>query len=140
MGLRDFFTKIREGLAKTRGLFSGVAELFRWKGRVDKTFLDELEKRLYLADVGTFATREIVERVRQAFQDKEITGDVQAFVKDQLKQLLAAAETGIHYAPSGPTVIMIAGVNGSGKTTSIAKLAKFCQDQKKKVMVAACDT
>ena len=141
MGLRDFFTKIKQGLAKTRGLFSGIAELFRLRGRVDKQFLDELEKRLYLADVGTHATREIVERVRQAYFDKEITGDdVQTFVKDQLVTLLSAPSSGISYAASGPTVIMIAGVNGSGKTTSIAKLAKYCQDENKKVMVAACDT
>jgi fused signal recognition particle receptor len=140
MGLRDFFGKIKQGLAKTRGIFSGVADLFRLKGRVDKTFLDELEKRLYLADVGTQVTREIVERVRQAFQDKEITGDVQTFVKEHLKQFLTAPEGGIRFAAGGPTVVMIAGVNGSGKTTSIAKLAKYCQDQGKKVMVAACDT
>jgi fused signal recognition particle receptor len=138
--LRSFFTKLKQGLAKTRGLFGGVAELFRWKGRVDKAFLDELEKRLYLADVGTQATQQILERVRQAFLDKEITGDVQKFVKAELRQLLSDPGGGIRYALQGPTVIMIAGVNGSGKTTSIAKLAKYCQDQGKKVIVAACDT
>ena len=140
MGLRDFFAKIKQGLAKTRSIFSGVAALFRLKGRVDKQFLADLEKQLYLADVGTFAVQQIVEDVRQAFLDKEITGDVQIFVKNKLKQLLTAPDGGIRYAPSGPTVIMIAGVNGSGKTTSIAKLAKYCKDQGKKVMVAACDT
>lgn len=140
MGLRDFFGKIKQGLAKTRSLFSGVADLFRLRGRVDKAFLDELEKRLYLADVGTQATREIVESVRQAFQDKEITGDVPTFVKGKLKEMLTAPEAGIRFTASGPTIVMIAGVNGSGKTTSIAKLAKYCQAQGKKVMVAACDT
>ncbi|MCI0682489.1 MAG: signal recognition particle-docking protein FtsY [Gemmataceae bacterium] len=140
MGLWDIFKKIKQGLAKTRSLFGSVAELFRWTGRVDQKFLDELEKRLYLADVGTFATQQIVQDVRVAFQDKEITGDVQTFVKERLKQLLTAPESGIRFAPGGPTVIMIAGVNGSGKTTSIAKLAKYCQDQNKKVIVAACDT
>jgi fused signal recognition particle receptor len=140
MGLRDFFSKIKQGLAKTRGLFTGIAELFGMRGRVDQKFLSELEKRLYLADVGTHATREIVEDVRQAYYDKEITGDVQTFVKERLKKLLSDPSSGISYAPAGPTVVMIAGVNGSGKTTSIAKLAKFCQDEKKKVMVAACDT
>lgn len=134
------FSKIKAGLAKTRSLFSGVAELFRFKGRVDNKFLEELEKRLYLADVGTQATSEIVAEVRQAFQDKEITGDVEVFVKNKLKALLTAPQDGIQYVQGGPTVVMIAGVNGSGKTTSIAKLAKHCMDQKKKVMVAACDT
>jgi fused signal recognition particle receptor len=140
MGFRDFFNKIKQGLAKTRSIFTGVAALFRLKGRVDKKFLEELEKRLYLADVGSAATQEIVDRVRQAFLDKEITGDVEIFVKDQLKSMLAAPEEGIRYASSGPTVVMVAGVNGSGKTTSIAKLAKRCMDDGKKVLVAACDT
>src|SRR5204862_6447847 len=96
-------------------------------------------KRLYLADVGTFATQEIVQRVKLAYQDKEVTGEMITFVKDQLKSLLTAPSQGINFAPSGPTVIMIAGVNGAGKTTSIAKLAKHCMDQKKEVMVAACE-
>src|SRR5688572_7483598 len=131
------FKKIKQGLAKTRGLFLGVAQLFRIKGRVDREFLDKLEERLYLADVGTTATTEIVERVRQAYIDKEISGEVEQFVKEQLRGMLNAPQQGIAYAPSGPTVVMVAGVNGSGKTTSIAKLAKRCQGEGKKVMVAA---
>src|SRR5262249_3709616 len=98
------------------------------------------EERLYLADVGTVATTALVEEVRQAFLDKEITGDVEEFVKAKLKALLSAGSVGLQYAPSGPMVVMVAGVNGSGKTTSIAKLAKMCQNEGKKVMVAACDT
>src|SRR5206468_11127200 len=79
-------------------------------------------------------------RVRQAFRDKEITGEVLDFVKAQLRELLAGPSEGIAYAAGGPTVVMIAGVNGSGKTTSIAKLAKRLQSEGKKVLVAACDT
>ncbi len=140
MVFRAIFAKIKQGLAKTRSLFTGVAELFRLKGRVDQKFLDELEKRLYLADVGTVATSAIVQRVRQAFLDKEVSGDVETFVKDQLKAMLTAPPEGLRYAHQGPTVVMVAGVNGSGKTTSIAKLARRCQAEGKKVMVAACDT
>jgi fused signal recognition particle receptor len=140
MVFRALFTKFKQGLAKTRDVFSGVAALFRLRGRVDKDFLKELEKRLYLADVGTAATSEIVAQVRQAFQDKEITGDVEAFVKQKLMDLVSAGDTGLHYNPTGPTVIMIAGVNGSGKTTSIAKLSRRLQQDGKKVIVAACDT
>src|SRR5436190_4884323 len=140
MVFRALFEKIKQGLAKTRSVFSGVASLFRLRGRVDKDFLTELEKRLYLADVGTVATTEIVGRVRQAFLDKEITGDVEAFVKQQLKELITAGGESVRYNPNGPTVIMIAGVNGSGKTTSIAKMARKLQDDDKKVIVAACDT
>jgi fused signal recognition particle receptor len=139
MGFRAFFDKLKQGLAKTRGVFSGIATLFRLRGKVDRDFLTELEKRLYLADVGTEATRTIVEKVRQSFLDKEISGDVEAFVKQQLKDMLAAGG-GLNYNPAGPTVIMVAGVNGSGKTTSIAKLARNLQEDGKKVLVAACDT
>ena len=138
--LGRIFMGIKAGLAKTRGVFAGAIDLLRGKGKVDQAFLDELEKRLYLADVGTQATRLIVDRVRQAFRDKEITGEIEEFVKKQLRELLADAAPGINYQPSGPTVVMIAGVNGSGKTTSIAKLAKQLQSEGKKVLLAACDT
>src|SRR5271154_5212711 len=111
MGLRDIF---RAALAKTRNLFSSIADLFRFKGKVDQKFLEELEKRLYLADVGTYATQEIIQRVKQAFLDKEVSGEMIAFVKDQLKTMLAEQSRGINFAESGPTVIMIAGVNGAG--------------------------
>src|SRR4051812_1240673 len=134
------FSGIRKGLSKTAGVFTGVLDVLRRKGTVDQAFLDELEKRLYLADVGTQATLVIVDRVRQAFRDKEITGEVEAFVKNQLRELLTAASPGVNYQPAGPTVVMIAGVNGSGKTTSIAKLANKLQSEGKKVLLAACDT
>ena len=136
----NIFGKIKKGLAKTRGLFTGIAELLRLRGKVDRDFLDALEERLYLADVGSDATTEIVEEVRQAFIDKEVNEEVEEFVKKKLKALLSAPHEGIKYADSGPTVVMVAGVNGSGKTTSIAKLAKMCLGEDKKVMVAACDT
>ena len=135
-----FFTKIKQGLSKTKGVFTGVFDLLRGKGRVDQAFLDELEKRLYLADVGTQATATIVDRVRQGYRDKEVGDEVLEFVKSQLRELLATETSGINYAPSGPTVVMVAGVNGSGKTTSIAKLAKRLQTDGKKVILAACDT
>src|SRR6266436_4105688 len=137
---RAIFSKIKQGLTKTRNVFGNVTSLFRLKGRVDKAFLEKLDERLDLADVGPTATLEISERVRQAFLDKEISGDVEAFVKKQLRELLTAPQEGLHYSPDGPTVVMIAGINGSGKTTSIAKLARRCQEEGKKVMVAACDT
>jgi fused signal recognition particle receptor len=133
-------SKIKKGLAKTRSLFTGVAQLFRLKGKVDKDFLAQLEERLYLADVSSDAIADIVERVRQSFLDKEISGDVEAFVKEQLKQQLIGENRDLRINLNGPTVIMISGVNGAGKTTSIAKLAFLLKGQGKKVMVAACDT
>ena len=140
MVFRGLLDKIKQGLAKTRGVFTGVAQLFRLKGKVDQNFLGELEKRLYLADVGTQATADIVAEVRQSFLDKEITGDVEAFVKQKLRDHLLTDQLGLNLNPDGPTVIMVSGVNGAGKTTSIAKLARRFQGDGKKVMVAACDT
>lgn len=134
------FNKIKQGLAKTRQVFSGVASLFRLRGRVDKEFLARLEERLYLADVGPTATTQIVERVRKAYLDREISGDVEAFVKNELKTLLREQDNALHFALSGPTVIMVAGINGSGKTTSIAKLAYRLTREGRKVILAACDT
>ncbi|HKB06479.1 MAG TPA: signal recognition particle receptor subunit alpha, partial [Gemmataceae bacterium] len=64
---------IKKGLAKTRAAFTGVVDLFRGRGKVDTAFLADLEKRLYLADVGGYAVGVIVDRVRQSFHDKEIT-------------------------------------------------------------------
>lgn len=136
---RGLFDKIKQGLSRTRDLFAGIASLFRLRGKVDRDFLAELEKSLYLADVGNHTTSEIVDRVRKAFLDKEITGDVELFVKQLLEEQLAAPSE-IQWAPSGPTVILVAGVNGSGKTTSIAKLANRLKLDGKKVLVAACDT
>jgi fused signal recognition particle receptor len=137
---RALFDKFKQGLVRTRNMFAGVASLFRMRGKVDRDFLTELEKRLYLADVGTAATTQIIDRVRQAFLDKEISGDVEAFVKQQLKEMVTLDDGGLNLNPSGPTVLLVAGVNGSGKTTSIAKLAKRLQSDGRKVVVAACDT
>jgi fused signal recognition particle receptor len=140
MVFRAIYDKIKKGLAKTRQAFGSVANLFRLGGRVDKSFLTQLEERLLQADVGPAATGQLVERVRQAFLDKEITGDVEAFVKNELRTLLAQAEPGLARNPNGPTVILVAGINGAGKTTSIAKLAKRLKDEGNKVIIAACDT
>ena len=137
---RALYDKFKKGLVRTRSVFASVASLFRLRGKVDRDFLGELEKRLYLSDVGTAATTDIVERVRQAFLDKEISGDVEAFVKQQLKDMVTLDVGGLNINPGGPTVILVAGVNGSGKTTSIAKLAKRLQSEGRKVVVAACDT
>ncbi len=132
--------KLKAGLAKTRSAFGGVVGLFTGAHRVDKAFLVKLEEQLLLADVGITATSQIVDRVRQGYMDKEVGNDVKEFVKAQLREQLADPEGGLKFQATGPTVVMIAGVNGSGKTTSIAKLALRLKTDGKKVLVAACDT
>ena len=138
---RAIFDKLKQGLAKTRNLFAGVASLFRLRGRVDEQFLKELEKKLFLADVGSSATAGLIERIRKAFLDKEIGQDVEDFVKNHLVELLDhTSGRDLVKNQNGPTIIMIAGVNGAGKTTSIAQLAHLLHSQNQKVIVAACDT
>jgi fused signal recognition particle receptor len=132
--------KFKEGLKKTRSAFAGVVGLFTGAHRVDKAFLAQLEEQLLLADVGLGAAGIIVERVRQAYMDKEVGADVKQFVQAELRKQLTDVGNTLQFQPTGPTVVMIAGVNGSGKTTSIAKLALRLKNDGKKVLVAACDT
>ncbi len=138
--LGRFFQKIKQGLSKTRSVFGGVVGLFTGAHRVDKVFLTKLEEQLLLADVGLATATLIVERVRQAYKDQEVGDDVKAFVRAELRAQLLDPSEGLKFQPTGPTVVMIAGVNGSGKTTSIAKLANRLKTDGKKVLVAACDT
>jgi fused signal recognition particle receptor len=133
------FQKIKEGLSKTRQLFSRIAALFPG-GKVTENTLKDIEATLIQADVGIHAATEIVEGVRQAYLNKEVTHEeFEDFLKGHLKKLMTdSAELII--APAKPTVILVAGINGSGKTTSIAKLAYMLKQEKKQVLLAASDT
>jgi fused signal recognition particle receptor len=132
------FDRFRQGLARTARLF----DVRSWFGRkVDQDFLDELEAKLIQADVGVAATARIIDRVRQAYAEKTADADLVAFVKGEMKALLADSRPGtLAWAPKPPTVILVAGVNGSGKTTSIAKLAQRIKDEGRSILLAACDT
>ena len=140
MVFRSIFEKLKSGLSRTRSLFAGIASLFRFRGRVDKDFLSKLEQQLYHADFGYETTNMIIERVKKAYLDKEVGKEVEDFVKKLLREQLISDNIEPLSAPTGPSVYLVAGVNGAGKTTSIAKLAKYFHDQNKKVVVAACDT
>jgi fused signal recognition particle receptor len=138
MAISGLLERFKKGLAKTAQLFN-----FRsWFGRkVDQAFLDDLEKRLIQADVGVAATGKLIGRVREAFADKTADENLLNFVKIELKGLLIDPRPGtLLVAAKQPSVYLIAGVNGSGKTTSIAKLAQHLKDQGKTILLAACDT
>ncbi len=138
MAITSLLERFKKGLARTAQVFN-----FRsWFGRkVDQSFLDDLEARLIQADVGVKATAHVVDRVREAFGDKTADEDLLVFVKDELKALLDDPRPGtLITAPKKPTVYLIAGVNGSGKTTSIAKLAQRLKEQGNSIVLAACDT
>ncbi|MFO0889240.1 MAG: signal recognition particle-docking protein FtsY [Isosphaeraceae bacterium] len=138
MAIKNLLDRFRKGLAKTAQLFNIRA----WFGRkVDQSFLEDLEARLIQADVGVVATSRIIDRVREAYADKTADENLVNFVKDELKGLLADPNPGtLTTAPKRPSVYLIAGVNGSGKTTSIAKLAQRLKDQGHSIVLAACDT
>jgi fused signal recognition particle receptor len=138
MAIKGLLERFRKGLSKTAQLLNFSS----WFGRkVDQSFLDELEAKLIQADVGVAATQRIIDRVREAYGDKTADADLIAFVKQELKDLLADPRPGtLAVAPHKPTVYLIAGVNGSGKTTSIAKLAQRLKDEGKSILLAACDT
>lgn len=147
MAFKDLIDRFKKGLARTAQLLD-----FRsWFGRkVDQSFLDQLEAKLIQADVGVKSTQRIIDRVRAAFADKTADENLLLFVKNELKDLLA--ETGpsagsgsgsggtLAKAAKKPTVILVAGVNGSGKTTSIAKLAQRLKEEGNSITLAACDT
>jgi len=138
MAMKSLFDRFRKGLSKTAQLFN----IRSWFGRkVDQSFLDDLEARLIQADVGVASTRKIIDRVREAYGDKTADEDLVGFVKGELKALLADPRPAtLAVSASRPTVYLIAGVNGSGKTTSIAKLAQHLKDEGRTILLAACDT
>ena len=135
----SWIERLRKGLARTAQLLN----LSSWFGRkVDRSFLDELESRLIQADVGIAATTQIINRVQGAFADKTADENLLQFVKDELRGFLADSGAGkLSIAAKPPSVYLIAGVNGAGKTTSIAKLAQHLTEKKgKTILLAACDT
>jgi fused signal recognition particle receptor len=134
---------IRRGLAKTHDrLAQGLGGLFALRRTLDDDVVDELEEVMIGADMGVQATSEIIEDIRRAHEEGQLedTGNLKDYLKDELLRVLGESDTAIHMADRPPTVILVAGVNGSGKTTSIAKLAKHFQDNGLKVLLAASDT
>jgi fused signal recognition particle receptor len=134
-----WLSRLKEGLTRTRvniaGLFSG--------GVVDEAFLEELEFALISADVGVATAAILLRRVRDRIKldGLKTQEDVRSALRDELAALLSAAERPLDLAAHGkPLVIMVAGVNGAGKTTSIGKLSKWLAGQGKTVLLAAGDT
>ena len=140
---RSFLDRLKAGLAKTAKVLStDVRDLFKREGRlVDDEFLEELRGALVRTDMGPAAAEAIVtdvrDRLRARVVDPEVVIDS---IRRQLLARLANAEAGIAMATSGPTVILVTGVNGSGKTTSIAKLARLFTRDGKRVVLGAGDT
>ena len=140
MGL---WKRFRQGLEKTRSvLLNDIRDLFKSEGRlVDGEFLDELFAILVRTDMGGGPASEIQGRIEREFHGRVVQmDDVLEQIRDELRKLMQQPEVPIEMAPEGPTVIMVVGVNGSGKTTSIAKLAHLFKSEGKSVVLGAADT
>jgi len=139
---RGTIAKIKQGLTRTReSLAGGLRSLLAGKKLSDE-LIDEIEKRLISADVGVKTTLSLIEGLRADFKSGAVeTGDdAIEFLKTKLKAMWPEQDRSLRFAESGPTVILVAGINGAGKTTSVAKIAAALRDQNKTVLLAACDT
>ncbi len=138
-----WFSSLRAGLKKTSDVLNtDIRDLFKKEGRlVDDDFLRDLYEILVKTDMGPQPAAEIRDKVKTDFRGRVVHMDnVLDSIKLKLKQIMAQPEEPIAFAASGPTVIMVVGVNGSGKTTSIAKLAHMFRDSGKTVVLGAGDT
>ncbi len=136
-----FFEKLKNGLSKTKNaIFGKIENIIKNFRHVDEDLFDELEEALISADIGVYTTEEILDRLRDAVKTKKIKDADE--VKDELFAILTEM-VGEHEPlnlSTKPSVILVIGVNGVGKTTSIGKISAELKSQGKKVVVAAADT
>src|SRR5262245_26677950 len=140
MGL---FDKLRRGLTKTRDLLAGGLRRVLFLGRsLDQSLLDDLESALLKADVGPKTTTALLADLEAAWKDKTITKseEVEPFLRRKIADRLRSGGNELTKATAGPTVVLVCGVNGSGKTTSIGKLTKWLKRGGKSVVLGAADT
>ena len=136
-----FFDKIKEGLTKTRAKFTDTLnEVFSSAGSVDDDFYDELEEILILADLGMDTVTRVMEKLRpKNIRIGLTTEEVKSDLKNILTEMLNVGDTELNLSTT-PSVILVIGVNGVGKTTTIGKISKQLVDQGKKVTLVAGDT
>jgi fused signal recognition particle receptor len=134
--------RLKAGLAKTRAQIGGQLSGLFSRARIDDELLEELESTLLMADCGIDATQWLLDELKKAVKQHklETPRELQQALIDLLEKLLAPLEQPLDVSGHQPFIIMIAGVNGAGKTTSIGKLAKYFQTQGKSVLLAAGDT
>ncbi len=137
----SFFEKLKNGLSKTKAsIFGQVDNLFKAFVKIDEDMLEELEELLIAADVGFASTEEIIEKLREKIKEDRLSGADEA--KEALIEILKGmiGEGGELNLSTTPAVILVIGVNGVGKTTSIAKISHHLISTGKKVVLAAADT
>ena len=141
------FTKtagfFKDRLGKTRDkITSSLSSVLTMGRNIDEALLDELEETLISDDIGVETTDKLISGLREAYRSRQIatTDEILPFLKEHIKSYWPDRDRQLHNAQSPPTVVLVAGVNGTGKTTSIAKLAHIFTQNNKTVLLAACDT
>lgn len=137
-----FFSRLKEGLAKTRkGITERIDQVLVSFGKVDEELFEELEEVLVTADLGVDTAMKIMDDTRKKVKERKITDpmEIKELIKEALVEILGEETQNLDIEPS-PAVIMVIGVNGVGKTTSIGKISYNLKSQGKKVMLAAADT
>jgi len=140
MGLLDRF---KQGLARTRQrIAAGFRSVLRIGKRIDQDTISRLEDTMLAADFGPATTEKLLEVVRAGWKSGKIIEEqeVVAYLKQHIVDLWPETDRRIRFAESGPTVVLVTGINGSGKTTSVAKLGHYFTKQGKRVILGACDT
>lgn len=139
---KGFFSRLREGLTKTRNnIVKGIDSVFSGFSSIDDEFYEELEEILIMGDIGINATTEIVERLKKQVRENHIKEphECKQLLIDSIKEQMRVDETAYEFEEK-QSVIMVIGVNGVGKTTSVGKLAGKLKDRGKRVVIAAADT
>ncbi|MGB9698131.1 MAG: signal recognition particle-docking protein FtsY [Thermodesulfobacteriota bacterium] len=140
---KGFFQRLKEGLFKTRqGLVERIDQLIAGKRKIDEALLAELEEVLITSDLGVKTTQELLRNVTVKVQRKELEDAdlLKKNLKEQMWQILSQQEKPLDISQAAPFVIMVIGVNGTGKTTTIGKMAQKFKSQGKSVLLVAADT
>jgi fused signal recognition particle receptor len=140
---KGFFQRLKEGLFKTRqGLVERIDQLIAGKRKIDDALLAELEEVLITSDLGVKTTQELLRNVTVKVQRKELEDAdlLKKNLKEQMGQILSQQEKPLDISQASPFVIMVIGVNGTGKTTTIGKMAQKFKSQGKSVLLVAADT
>jgi fused signal recognition particle receptor len=139
----NLLEKLKAGIEKTRaGLVDRVEDIIAGKKEIDADLLEELEYTLITADLGVKTVTEILERIRQRVDRRMVAdaGEVKLLIREHLLEVLQATERPLSHVDAPPAVVMIVGVNGSGKTTTIGKLTQRFKGEGRSVLLCAADT
>ena len=140
--MAGFFSKLKEGLSKTRNnIVHGIDSVFSGFSSIDEEFYEELEEILIMGDIGVNATSDILERLRRQVKENHIKEPslCKSFLIESIKEQMKVEETA-YECEKRQSVVLVIGVNGVGKTTSVGKLAGILKGQGRKVLIAAADT